>query len=421
MVRNVKPRPHLGRKKKSKSSTAEITKLGRAMRTLGMAGGGAIGGYLGNPTFGATAGRSIGALVSKWLGQGDYTVVENSIVKGAARGSDSIPDMHRSNQSIVVRHKEFVTQIAGSQDFKVQRVLPLNPGLQRTFPWLASLAAKFEQYRIRGLVYHYVPTSGLAVSSTNPAIGAVMMQTSYRSARDPSAIQPTSKVELLNEYWASEAAPNDSFCHPIECSPTENPFSIRYVRTGAIPSDDSVQMYDSGVTFVATSGMPADGNAVGDLWVTYEVELLKPLVTNPVVDGNLDGYASTGFTSSTSTNMFGITPITSTGSLTFVITGNVITFAVGTIGVYQVSIILHGFVTTAGLLLSNMVWGNSVESYLPDLTSGGMESIYHATGTNLSMALARLSIVDPSKAATLTLTTAAVWTGQMVSVIVTPV
>jgi hypothetical protein len=98
------------------------------------------------------------------------------------------------------------------------------------------LAVKYQQYKIRGMVFHYVPTSGFAVSGTNPALGSVMIQTTYRAGDTP----PTSKVEMLNEYWASEASPADPFCHPIECSPKENPFNVHYIRNAAIPDQNSL-------------------------------------------------------------------------------------------------------------------------------------------------------------------------------------
>jgi len=169
------------------------------------------------------------------------------------------------------------------------------------------LAANFQEYRFRGIVFHYVPSSGNAVSSTNPALGTVMFQTSYRA----SDTAPTSKLELLNEYWASENVPNEPFCHPIECDPKENPFNIQYVRTGDVPTGDSRLMYDLGVTHVAVQGMQTTGNIVGDVWVTYEVELKKPIISsNATASVNYAAYDLSG--SITSANLWGTTHAPST-------------------------------------------------------------------------------------------------------------
>jgi len=303
-------------KKQQKQPTA----VGKALRILGGAGGGAVGGYWGAPTTGTIAGKALGAAVSKWLGFGDYKVSKNSIVSS----SGSIPMMHKSSGSVVIRHREFVREVTGSTDFTNRFALILQPGNADAFPWLAQIARGFQQYKWRGVVFHYIPTSGHAVSSTNPAIGEVILQTSYR-ATDTA---PGSKAEMLNEYWASEAAPDKSFIHPIECDPKENPFAIHYIRTGDPPEGDTRMMYDLGVTYVATNGMPANDNTVGDLWVTYEVELLKP-----VVKTNTNSYAPAVLASPTPsgisiTDMLGLsgTLTTSDGWRPFSVLGNNVTF-----------------------------------------------------------------------------------------------
>ncbi len=260
--------------KKQAKEQKQLTLLGNALRTLGGLGGSAIGSYLGNPAVGAATGASFGAAISKWLGSGDYTVKSNSILTP----DQSIPAMHNSGQSVIVRHKEFVGTVIGSSAFTVQSVLNLNPGLPTTFPWLSRLASCYQQYRIRGLVFHYIPTSGDAISSTNPALGSVMLQTTYRATEDA----PSSKSELLNEYWSTETVPSQPIAHPIECDPAENPFQIHYVRaTGLSPTDEPL-LFDMGKTFVCTAGMQVDGKAVGDLWATYEIELYKPIVKSSV-------------------------------------------------------------------------------------------------------------------------------------------
>jgi len=186
--------------------------------------------------------------------------------------------MHNDGQSVIVRHKEFVSEIRGSTAFVVRASYDINPGRHETFPWLAGVASRFQEYRIRGLVWHYVPSSGAAVSGTNAALGTVMLQTSYRS--NDSA--PNNKNEVLNEYWSSESVPSEAFCHPIECDPKENPFNVQYVRTDAVPAGDSKLLYDLGQTHVCVSGQQADDTVLGDLWCTYEIELKKPIIESNV-------------------------------------------------------------------------------------------------------------------------------------------
>lgn len=275
-----KPMPRFVSVKKNKKKKKEVTAVGQLLRAAGSYGGNYLGGYFGAPNLGSAAGSQLGALASKWLGFGDYRVSRNTIITDSTA---SIPAMHKSNQSILVRHKEYVGQITGSIAFNTQYEIPLNPGMHGSFPWLSGVAGRYQEYAFKGVVFHYIPSSGFAVSGSNPALGTVMIQTTYRA----SDTHPHDKVEMLNEYCASESVPSESFIHPVECDPKENPFNIHYVRAQSPPVGEPLMSYDLGKTFVATSGMPADGNVVGDLWVTYEVELKKPIVTSDVGVGGM--------------------------------------------------------------------------------------------------------------------------------------
>jgi len=346
IVVNVNTGKSKRQRRRERVKQAEVTALGRALRVLGGVGGGVAGEYMGNRDLGAYVGTGLGGMISRWLGQGSYRVSSNSVVSNYQSGSGSIPAMHKSGQSVTVRHREFLTSIKGSQDFVVQRFFFLQPADRNTFPWLSGIAPHFQQYRIKGMVYHYVPTSGYAVSGSNPAIGSVMMQTSYRVNDDP----PATKVEMLNEYWACESSPVEAFCHPIECAPKENPFNIHYTRTAPVPANDSPLLYDMGVTYVATSGMPAGGNVVGDLWVTYEIEFSKPLVASNTTSTVLSGTMQVP--EPVPAAWFGAGNYAVTGSLKFTATERTITFPLGLMGVYLVVVDIEASSTFAQADLS---------------------------------------------------------------------
>ncbi len=312
-------------KRAKKKEKKEHTLLGQALRALGGAGGTALGTYFGAPTAGASLGTGLGAAVSRWLGAGAYTVSSNSVLTEAP----VVPSMHSEGQSITVRHKEFIATIVGSTGFTVQQEIVLNPGLRASFPWLSRLAGCYQQYRIRGLVFHYIPTSGNAVSSTNAALGSVMLQTTYRSTESA----PSNKQELLNEYWSTETVPSDTVAHPIECDPKENPFQIHYVRQHGLSSTDEPLLYDMARTFVCTQGMQST-NAVGDLWVTYEIELYKPVVASQVTGASWSYGGTT--TATPSAPLAGFT-FTRNGLEFPTPTSNVISFPRGT-GYYLVQI-----------------------------------------------------------------------------------
>lgn len=383
--------------KRVKKKEAELTRLGGALRMLGGLGGRTIGSMVGYGDVGAQQGTNLAASISRWLGSGDYSVSSNSLTQRVAAGG-TIPAMHKEGQTVIVRHKEFISEVLSNTTFKVQQQFNINPGLSLTFPWLAGIAAQFSEYRIRGMVYHYVPTSGDAINGTNPAIGSVMLQTSYRASESA----PTSKIELLNEYWSSEAKPSEPFCHPIECDPKENPFNVQYIRTGSVPAGDSVLMYDLGKTTLAVSGMPATNNVVGDLWVTYEIELRKPILSD--LNGTdvltLSSYATSYVSAAVpfGTNMiisagtsFAILPIFGT---------NTITFPAGSVGAYQV-VVMHSGATSAAYGSPSISGsGSSLISSLGDALG---HSTAYTVGTQNSFNIAAIQITNPTTTTVLTL------------------
>lgn len=383
-IKITKRKPARKAKKKQPTTRSEITSLGRAIRQLGSLGGTALGAAFGQPSLGGTLGAGAGAALSRWMGQGDYTINSNSLWAG--KTSNSIPAVHRTDQSIRVSHREFLTRITGSTSYAVRARFNLNPGLSSTFPWLSQIATRFQEYRIHGLVFHYIPTSGAAVSSTNPALGAVMMQTSYRA----SDSAPTSKVELLNEYWSTETIPSEPCFHPIECDPKQSVFPSQWVRSADPPSGESVMLYDLGVTTIAVEGMPASGNVTGDLWITYDVELRKPLVTSDVVSGfplligSSVGTASQPLINFTPTTQRSgeITIFQDTPAAGSNYGGIEVRFDRSASGVYEIILQTGGVTTTAVTALSTTNTGVTSVAWRPDGSSNPWQSFQTATNND---------------------------------------
>jgi hypothetical protein len=303
----------------------------------------------------------------------------------------------------VVRHKEYLGEVFSSEGFVVRQSFELNPGNSSTFPWLSGVASHFQEYKIRGLVFHYVPTSGSAVSSTNAALGSVMLQTSYRSN---DAI-PSSKVELLNEYCSNESVPSEPFAHPVECDPRENPFNVQYVRSGAVPQGDSKLLYDLGITHLAVSGQQIGGKAIGDLWITYEIELKKPILESNVTSQVLSRQIEyTGGTYSGSNLFNGDTLVR--GSLELTAAGNTITFPKGAIGFYQINVRIasnaSGFTSFNGGSSASLV--NCAPAFTVGSTSYSRNVLTTGSGT-MGSAFLQLGvlIVSPTTVATVTIPT----------------
>nr|QKV51320.1 putative capsid protein [Crucivirus sp.] len=244
--------------------------LSKGGSALGTAAGGALGGPAG-AAIGNFLGGKLGHLVEHVTGFGDYSISSNSILQGGLSPPQVINSIDKGG--VIVRHREYIRDIPATVDFTSLK-FPLNPGQASTFPWLSQMAANFEQYRFRGLLFEYISTSSDAIlsSSTSTALGTVSIATDY----DVLDIAYTDKRTMLNAEFSTSSKPSMTFIHPIECKKSISPMALQYIRTTLnFPANSDARMYDLANTFVATEGMQAAAGNVGELWVTYEVELYK--------------------------------------------------------------------------------------------------------------------------------------------------
>lgn len=275
-VKKTAPKKRVAPKKGAKKSYSSYKPYEPKgyLRAGGALAGGALGSALGGPAgggLGSFLGGKLGHLVSQVTGFGDYHVDQNTVINGGMSPPMVVNSVERG--SVIIRHREFIRDIQASTNFTALK-FALNPGQRSTFPWLSQIAANFEQYRFRGVLFEFLSTSSDAVlsSSTSTALGTVNIATDYDVLDDPY----TDKRAMLNSMFASSNKPSCTFIHPIECKKSINPLSLQYVRTDlTFPANSDARMYDLGNTYVATEGMQAASGNVGELWVTYEIELFK--------------------------------------------------------------------------------------------------------------------------------------------------
>lgn len=229
------------------------------------AGGGALGSYMGGPA-GGIAGREAGAFVSRIIGTGDYDVKENTVLKGP------VPQFGTGGRCVRIQHREFLRDITGSTAFSSSSY-SINPGNVNCFPWLSRISANFATYRIRGMVFEFVSTSADALNSVNTALGSVVMATQYNVLSSDFV----SKSEMEQYEFTTTGRPSINHMHPIECNPEELVMKHLYVRSGAVPAGQDARMYDMGKFQIATAGMQAAAT-IGELWISYDVELYKPRI-----------------------------------------------------------------------------------------------------------------------------------------------
>lgn len=198
------------------------------------------GGILGGPV-----GRQLGGLFNRALyavtGFGDYNVKRNVLLE-----TNGPPAVVNSGKDFIIRHREYITDLyssagtANSPSPFLNQVFAINPGQGNTFPWLASVASKFEQYRVDGMLFEFKSLYSDAVVTQNGSIGSVVLATEYNAGAAPF----NSKQQMENYEFAQSCKPSHSVLHPIECARSQTVLSELYVRPGATPTGEDVKTYD---------------------------------------------------------------------------------------------------------------------------------------------------------------------------------
>lgn len=222
--------------------------------------------------FGAT-GRAIGN-VSGYLGTGDYTV-DNAIV-GQGQSSAGIPSFGPHHSEYRVSKCEFLQDIyaprvAGAFQ---NTVLPIQPGLQESFPWLGLVAPQFEEYEMVQLMYYWRPMVTDFNSGTGQC-GEIIMVTQYNPSDQPFIDTLRAKSYDMSMSTKTSIPMN----HGVECAPSLNSGAPgKYVRIGPLTGGEDLKQYDLGNLNVIVTGTPDgySGQKLGELWCAYTVILRKP-------------------------------------------------------------------------------------------------------------------------------------------------
>lgn len=242
-----------------------------------------------------------------------------------------------------VQHREFIGTITapeqpGGFNTKHYRIQPGLSGKDVLFPWASSVAGCFQQYVLHGCIFEFVSTS--SDFAANSALGAVMMSTLYDAGATPLATQE----EVDNNEFTTTAKPSVSFYHPIECAGKDSPTIVKYVnKSNSKLSSSDERLDDVGIFQVSTVGLAAvPGTQIGELWCTYDIELLKAALPDLHIGTTFYATTDSGFANSVTTGMV----IAPESSLPATINGDFIYMPAGYNGNYMM--ILTGTCTAGG-------------------------------------------------------------------------
>lgn len=239
------------------------------------AGASALGfGALAGPA--AQLGMSIGQGIKDITGFGAYQVNKNSLMNG------EVPNVHNpatAENGLTISHKEFIGDVITSTTAGAFAIsgFDLNPANAQVWEWLAQIAGNFEEWKPEGILFYYKSTSADALNSTNTALGNVIMATNY-NVYNPDF---TTKAEMEAYQFCTSGTPSEDMIHPVECDPSQGSISTYYMNVGPVNTGIQDQRFNKlGKFYIATVGFQAAKVNIGELWVTYQVTLLKPKLYN---------------------------------------------------------------------------------------------------------------------------------------------
>ncbi len=164
-----------------------------------------------------------------------------------------------------VVHRELIySDVAGDTTFNLRGIIPVNPGLSLSFPWLSSIAGNYKEYRFHSLRFEYepmVPTTTRGVVYLAPDYDAM----DYMNTK--TEVQVASFIGAVSvQCWTGASMAFDPKL-------MNRSMTFRYVRDSIIAGD--MKTYDVGY-FVLGVNNQIDTSTIGKLWVSYDVEFAIP-------------------------------------------------------------------------------------------------------------------------------------------------
>lgn len=207
---------------------------------------------------------------------------------------------------------DIISGVGGA--FKLQS-FTVNPGLFNLFPYGATIANSFAQYQFVYLKFRYVPTSGHSTGNTDPALGTVAARFLY----DPTEALDDTYFMMQSQHGSHTSMTAVPFVY--SCGVDSTASRVQKVRTGSVPTGQDPRMYDLGIFEIATNGCPEDNSNLGQLFVDYEIRLMKPVL----VGGFRGGTALFGHWGSTNLSGNGNNLLGQLGPMTSVSDRNTLT------------------------------------------------------------------------------------------------
>lgn len=230
--------------------------------------GGRVGGFLGDQ------GQK---LFTHLTGLGAYNIRQNSLM-----GTD--PPMIRNTpggEEVIIRHREYLGDLnsgplSGAVTAFDLNYYAINPGNSKLFPFLANIAANYQEWEMRGMVIELKSLSSEFAS--NSVMGSYFVGTQYNALSPP----PQSKRELENLEYSTSSKPSESILHGVECARHLNVDTHLYVAVDSNYENGDPRFFDLGNLFIGSQGLNVPNAPIAEVWVSYECALFKPQLQAPI-------------------------------------------------------------------------------------------------------------------------------------------
>jgi hypothetical protein len=289
---------------------------------------------------------------------------KQSIPLGTAQGRKTrAPVIRTLKASTLVCHTEYLLDLPSTTTFELpaNQIIVIQPGLVDSMPWLAQVAASYEMYTVRKMVFQY--RNRVATNAAG---------TCYMAYQNDSEDAPFSSKQAMMGYEGSqEQAFYVSQDYHVKA---ENYMKRYFLRTGPLSSGQDNQLYDLGQFSITAISNTAQVVA-GELLVYYEIEFYKPKISQALGAGYYANLTSGGADIATlQAHPFsaGGNTVTSqipySGYYDIAATGSSDTITFNSSGVYLLTADWNAAGTQTTSLASSIALGDNVT------TSGGIHS-----------------------------------------------
>lgn len=180
------------------------------------------------------------------------------------------------NGDIVIEHMEYMGDLIPSTNGSfLAQTYQINPGLAAVFPFVSGIGCQYELYDPTHMSIILKSTSGNAFSSVNASTGSMGITTLYNVYTPTSLIN--NKVIAEGYEYSTSGNPSKSQISRINCKHNRNPQDTYFVRTGPVPTGQTLNMTDICNVVVWSSGLQTTtASAIAEIWVKYRIVFRSP-------------------------------------------------------------------------------------------------------------------------------------------------